>query len=349
MESVTSITSLQIVTPVYNDWASFCMLLRTLDGQARRLGRTISVLAIDDGSTQRPKNLRETVGSLQAIERVEVLHLALNVGHQRAIAIGLCHVAETSEADAIVVMDSDGEDPPACIAQLLQAAEGNAEFCVVAARRKRSEKLAFRTGYVVYKTLFKLVTGTHIDFGNFSFMSPGCVRRLTMLPDLWNNLAAALLRSRMPLRKVFMDRGTRYAGRSKMNFTSLIVHGFSTISVYSDSIFVRLLMTTMAMMGVTALGVGFVVFLRVFHPQHTTPGWATTVSAGLIVILLQVLFATFTSLMMLLNNRTQRLMLPAHDYKPYIRSSEVLRGEMELVRKPVASAQLEHYEGWALA
>jgi polyisoprenyl-phosphate glycosyltransferase len=325
MHPAHSISRIKLVTPVYNDWESFGILLRALDAEAATLGCSLSVYAVDDGSTQEPGDLQALAGQLRFIEKIEIIHLALNVGHQRAIAIGLCATAEEDDCDAVLVMDSDGEDPPASIASLLESTGGKREFCIVAARRKRSERFTFRAGYIIYKTLFKAVTGNYIDFGNFSLLSIGYARRLTMQPDLWNNLAAAVLRSRFPIQKVYIDRGKRYAGKSKMNFNSLIVHGFSTISVYSDAIFVRLLITTIALMGFTALAIAFVVTLRIFYPQHATPGWATTVSAGMIIILLQVLFAAFTSLLMLLNSRTQRLMLPAIDYKPYIRNRYILR------------------------
>ncbi len=325
MSTLGPIARLRVVTPVYNDWVSFGILLRNLDVEVAKLSCRVSVSAIDDGSTQEPSELRALVGELSAIEKVELVELALNVGHQRALAIGLCIAAEDSDCDAVVVMDSDGEDPPASIHLLFAGIEGSGEFCVVAARRKRSERLTFRIGYSVYKALFKAVTGSHIDFGNYSLMSIGYVRRLTMLPDLWNNLAAAILRSRLGIRKIYLDRGTRYAGNSKMNFNSLVVHGFSTISVYSDTIFVRLLIMTIVMMFLTLLAIAVVVTLRLFFPGHATPGWATTVSSAMIIILLQVLFAAFTSLLMLLNSRTQRLTLPAMDYKPYVRARHCLR------------------------
>ena len=51
----------------------------------------------------------------------ETLRLRRNLGHQRAIAIGLAHVQQATGCDAVVVMDSDGEDTPEGVAQLLRA------------------------------------------------------------------------------------------------------------------------------------------------------------------------------------------------------------------------------------
>ena len=292
---------------------------------AETLPFRITVSAVDDGSTDVEASTAEAAKGLSFLERVEVVRLWVNVGHQRAIAIGLCMASEDKDFDIVMIMDSDGEDPPEAIAQLLAQVGGTEDFCVVAARRRRVETLMFKVSYLLYRSAFKIVTGRQIGFGNFSLLSAGYARRLVMTPDLWNNLPAAMLRSKLPIHKVFIDRGMRYAGRSKMNFTSLIVHGFSAISVYADVILVRLLIMTAGVGVLTAVAVVTTVLLRLFVPAHATPGWATTVSFGMIIITLQVLFTTLTSMLMLLNSRVQRQVLPILDYKPYVRTREVWR------------------------
>jgi polyisoprenyl-phosphate glycosyltransferase len=317
-------TRLKLIIPVFNDWDSFCILLQALDALAAEEPYQITVSAIDDGSIQSAAEVFASAEKLQFLHRVEIIRLSVNVGHQRAIAIGLCVAAEDADYDAVLVMDSDGEDPPEVIPELLERSMGKEDFCIVASRRKRSENFTFKASYLIYKTIFTIVTGKKISFGNFSLVSAGYSRRLIMIPDLWNNLPAAILRSRLPLEKVMVDRGRRYAGKSQMNFTSLIVHGLSAISVYADTIFVRLLVATIILFGLTIVAISGTLLLRLFVPAHATPGWATTVSFGMIIILLQVLFTTLTSILMLLNNRVQRLVIPAVDFKPYVHTREIV-------------------------
>lgn len=334
---------LRVVVPVFDDWESFALLLRELDRQAEALGGDLLVSAIDDGSRSEATAVEAVAGQLPSLTGLEIVRLAVNVGHQRAIAVGLCRAAELGDADAVLVMDSDGEDPPQAIASLLERARLKQEFCIVAGRRKRTESLRFRASYVLYKTIFTLVTGKKISFGNFSLTSLGYVRRLVALPDLWNNLPAAMLRSRLPIEQVSVDRGRRFAGESKMNFTSLVVHGFSAISVYAETIFVRLLLATVAMMGLTLLAVATVLLLRLLAPAYATPGWATTVSFGMIIILVQGLFTSLMSLLSLLNNRVQRLMLPMMDFHPYVRTVDVLIAARTLPRHEVHQSEWERF------
>jgi glycosyltransferase involved in cell wall biosynthesis len=317
---------LRVIVPVFNDWESFSILLRHLDSAAADLPCSMHVTAIDDGSMQSADAIFALGSEIHSLSRVEIIRLATNLGHQRAIAIGLCLAVDDNDSDAVLVMDSDGEDPPEAIKDLLANAAGKKDFLVVAARRKRSESMTFKASYLIYKSVFKLVTGKKIGFGNFSLYSFTYVKRLVMLPDLWNNLAAAVLRSRLPMKEIFVDRGKRYAGKSQMNFVSLIVHGFSAISVYADTIFVRLLMVTIVLVALTVGAVSTTVLLRLFVPAHATPGWATTVSFGMTIVLLQVLFTTLTSVLSLLNSRVQRLVLPIADFRPYVAVREHVAG-----------------------
>ena len=321
------VKSLCIVVPVFNDWASALILLDHLNEVAKTLGIEVYVNLVDDGSTELfDETTLPKIQSFTHLMGAEIVHLALNVGHQRAIAIGLCVAVEEHNLDAILVMDGDGEDPPEAIGTLLQATAGRPDFCIVAQRRKRTEKLTFKLSYIVYKSVFRLVTGKEINFGNFSLTSRGYARRLVLVSDLWNNLAAGVLRSRLPVQRVPVDRGHRYAGSSKMNFVSLVIHGLSGISVYAETIFVRLLLLTVIVAVLTVLMIAVVISLRLFFPEHATPGWATTVSFSMVIILAQICFTAFSSILMLLNSRVQRLILPVKAFHDYVGIRRLLVG-----------------------
>lgn len=318
LEKGKGLRTLRLVVPVFNDWESLRMLLRETDQVAASLPVRISVIVVNDGSTIPlvPEFLDNL--HLQHIESAQIIHLITNLGHQRAIAIGLCVAVEDGDSDAILVMDGDGEDSPRAIAKMLEAAGDASEFCVVARRGKRSENFTFKFSYLTYKLLFKILTGRKITFGNFCVLSRGYARRLVCIADLWNNLPAAALRSRLPIKEVSIDRARRYAGESKMNFTTLVVHGLSGISVYAETIFARFLILTLLLFLLSGASISLVLTLRIFFPLYATPGWATTVSFGVSIILVQTLSFTLSFILMLLNSRVQRLVIPFADYKHYV-------------------------------
>lgn len=106
------------VIPVFNDWASLTTLLECLDLTLNQHGIRAEVLAVDDGSSISPQGIFRLHG-LTAIQRVDVLRLKRNLGHQRAITIGLAYAEAHYAADIAAVMDSDGEDTPEDVIRLI--------------------------------------------------------------------------------------------------------------------------------------------------------------------------------------------------------------------------------------
>lgn len=315
---------LRIVVPVFNDWESLRTLLQDLDQVASSLPVRISITVVNDGSTIPLEADFQECLHLEHVDGIQIIHLITNLGHQRALAVGLCVAVEDGDCDAILVMDADGEDSPHAISDMLHAAGDSSDFCVVARRGKRSENFTFKLSYLVYKLLFKLLTGRKIAFGNFCLLSRGFARRLVCIPDLWNNLPAAVLRSKLPIREVPIDRARRYAGESKMSFTTLVVHGLSGLSVYAETIFARFLILTLVLFLVSGASISLVLTLRIFFPKYATPGWASTVSFGISIILVQTLSFTLSFILMLLNSRVQRLVIPFAEYKQYVDSRQTL-------------------------
>ncbi len=308
-----SMTRLFILTPVYNDWASFAQLLVALDKAAP--ATHMHVLAVNDGAAPPP----DVFPPLDHIFSVEVLHLVRNLGHQRAIAVGLVYLFRNDDFDAVVVMDADGEDRPEDVAALLAAMTANQ--IVVAQRAQRSEGVTFRAFYVVYRLLFWLLTGQVIDFGNFCAIPRGALARLAYDANLWNNLAATIARSRLPFARLPTRRGTRYAGQSTMNIESLIIHGLSAISVFGEVVFVRVLLFSLGVAALAFLGLIAVVLIRLFT-DLAIPGWATSATGLLIIIIFQTVLLSAGATFVLLAGRSQIALVPAHDILKFVKTED---------------------------
>jgi len=216
-------------------------------------------------------------------------------------------------------MDGDGEDRPVEVSRLVAASAAN-PGCVICARRaRRSEPLLFRAFYHAYKILFGQLTGVRIDFGNFCLIPPGILRPIVSQAGLWNHLAATLTRSRVPLIKINTIRGERYAGQSKMNFISLIVHGLSAISVYADAALVRLIVAATVLASCTVAAILVTVGVRSFT-DRAIPGWASGVVGTLSVILFQAVFIPATGVLTVLSLRTLRTVVPVIDAEHFVES-----------------------------
>jgi len=284
--------SLAILIPNFNDWESLRLLLPQLDQAVAGLERQVFVVVVDDASTE-PIPAGWPGQDFQALDSIEILQLRANQGHQRAIALGLYHLHEFTDADAVVIMDGDGEDRPEDILRLLDALlSGEPNEVVFAARTKRLESPAFQLGYRAYKLIHRALTGVAVRVGNFSIVPRPALARLMAVPDLWNHYAASVYRARLPRKLVPTPRGCRLAGESKMNFVSLLIHGLSAMSVFADQVSARLLTASVALAGAAAVLICVTAGVR-WLTDLAIPGWATFTVGLLLLLVVQLLsFAT---------------------------------------------------------
>jgi hypothetical protein len=281
-----------VVTPVYEDRDALKALLRDL---SKYISGAVTVIVIDDGS------LREPIESADLFKEYGikgyVLKLFRNVGHQRAIGVGLSFVVQNFQGlRAVALMDSDGEDSPSSIPLLLEELEDPDVDVVVAKRASRIESLRFKCFYQLYKLFFKLMTGRTISFGNFMVLKVSAAERLAGMAETQIHIAASVLSSKLRVREVMTHRTSRYAGQSKMNFVELVLHGFRGMMVFAENVLVRVGIIC----GLTAILCIFFMLMAVALKAAgiATPGWFSVALGLLILILIQMGTLALTTLLM---------------------------------------------------
>lgn len=311
-----------IVIPLYNDWQSAVMLLEKIDAVVRSWNRRVSVLLVNDGSTDPRPDLASTAVACSAISDIRVIDLVCNQGHQRAIAVGLCHAHVQGRFESIFVMDVDGEDPPGELNDLFSAHRRQNAAIITANRVSRSEGPVFQLWYWCYKLLFGLLTGTDIRFGNFSLVPGSLLGRLVARPDLWNSYSGCVKKSNLPLVGVPSHRGKRLVGESKMNFVALVLHGLSAISVFKDVLLVRLTVAAALMVGVG--GGVFMVTLLAWLAGRADTGLLLVCSGGFGVAVLGAVFVVL-SLFSHLNGRAVQLDGPVVFWEKYVQDIHTVK------------------------
>lgn len=312
-ESETRNERLMILMPVYNDWRALSLLLPLLDRELDTNGLNVDILLVDDGSTMPvPEDLARS--RFEAIETIDVLSLRRNLGHQRAIAVGLSYIEANQPQCSVVIMDSDGEDNPKDVPRLVRECFADrGEKIVFAARTKRSEGWIFTFLYHLYRAIHFLLTGVRVRVGNFSIIPPNALRRLVAVSELWNHYAAAVYKAKLPMEFIPSERGARLEGPTRMDMVSLVVHGLSAMAVFGDRIGVRLLILVSVGMGATVMALAVVIAIRLLT-DLAIPGWATYVTGLLLVMLTQMLLVTLVFVFVILAARNAAHVLPTHDY-----------------------------------
>lgn len=305
-----------VLMPVRDDWDSVRVLIHLLD-QAFANACLIEILLVDDGSLQKC-NRDDFASSYLAVRAVRILRLRRNLGHQRAIAIGLAHIQKNVHCNAVLVMDSDGEDTAQGAVELLRAfSEKHEARAIFAARSRRSESFVFRCFYHLYRHLHLALTGIRVRVGNFSILPSDYLNTLVAMPEMWNHYAAAVSRSGLPFSMIPISRGKRIAGTSKMNFAALVSHGLSAISVFGDIVGVRILIACAAGSLLAMLGIVLAVIIRFFTNQ-AIPGWATYATGTFVIIMIQFITIATSFTFFTLSGRANLGFVPIRDYSLFV-------------------------------
>jgi polyisoprenyl-phosphate glycosyltransferase len=219
---------LDVVVPILNEAGLLPRLIEQLVGVLEGLACHWRVVLVDDGSTD---------GSLQAMlaiqarePRIVVVELSRNWGHQAAVTAGLAQ----SDADAVVLMDGDLQDPPGVIEELVAAWRAGAQV-VVAQRRSRAE-LGLRR--ILFRLFYRLLAWLSdfpipINAGIFSLLDRQAVAAINGMAETNRYLPG--LRAFVGFRTevVLYDRAARAGGEPKQSFWRLLRYGLDAIFSFS--------------------------------------------------------------------------------------------------------------------
>ena len=320
----SSIQNLIFCIPVYNDWEAVAVLIEKLDHEMAMLDGNASIIIVDDGSTETVS--LELSKAPSNIKKIEIIHLRRNLGHQRAIAMALSYIYTNYECQAVVIMDGDGEDDPKDVKTLIDhCCKREFRKIIFAKRSKRREGKIFKLGYISYKIVHHLLTGIKVEVGNFSIIPYQLLKRLMGVSEIWNHYAASVFRAKLPLEMVPIPRGKRIAGKSKMNLISLMVHGMSAVSVFGETVAVRLLCFIGLLISLTIAGLAGTVLIK-FFTDLAIPGWATNLTGILGIVLLNLLLLATFSVILMLNSRDRLSFLPLRDWQYFVENNRTVHG-----------------------
>ena len=225
-----------ILIPIYNDRESLKLLIEKINNQIKDLNHEISIVIINDASSQQ---IIDNYPNIENINSIEIINMKENRGHARCIASGIKYVDEKKEFDYIIPMDGDGEDRPEEITNFIQLSEQNDQRSIVGVRIKRSEGLFFKMCYLFHKFLTLAFTGQSIKFGNFTCLSKSTIKKLLNEKATWNSFSGSLKKVEKDLISIPSIRGKRYFGPSQMSFFNLLKHSLAIISVFRKTVLVR--------------------------------------------------------------------------------------------------------------
>lgn len=225
---------------------------------------------VDDGSRDSSLDVLLQLRALD--ERVTVISLARNFGHQIAVTAGLDAAAGR---DAVIIMDTDLQDPPEVSLQLIETWESGVDVAYAQRRTRRDSPFKRGTAYAFYWLLTRLASvEIPRNVGDFRLMDRQVVAEVIRYREHDRFLRGIVAHVGFRQEAVPFDRDPRYAGSSSYPLRKMLklaadgILGFSTFPLRLIS---RLGMLISLL---SVLGALFVIYVRVFEPERTVPGWA---------------------------------------------------------------------------
>lgn len=266
-------TVVSVVGPVMNESAGIRLFYERLTAAMESIQPPLDheIVLVDDGSTD---------DSVQVIEqlcaddpRVRLLVLSRNFGHQIAITAGI----DNADGDAVVVIDTDLQDPPEVIAEMVgRWREG---FKVVyGVRRQRAGESRFKllTAKVFYRLVNRLAdVDLPLDSGDFRLMDRQVVHALREIRE--ENRYIRGLVSWVGFRQCAVEyqRDARYAGTTKFTVRRMLRFALDGITSFSEKP-LRLAIQLGALTTAAALALAvWIGVAKILRPENALPGFAS--------------------------------------------------------------------------
>jgi polyisoprenyl-phosphate glycosyltransferase len=265
-----------IVTPCYNENIAVIKFLTELDKILSEVDSSFTVIVVDDASIDNTLQLLKKFSFNSANIDFKVISLRYNLGHQGAIYQGLLY-ARSLDASNVIVMDSDGEDDPNAILQLIKLQDSNIDIVHVV-RAKRKERLLFRAFYKFYKIIFRFITKKTMNFGNYCMINQKIIETTTETSFI--HFAGYLSKQKAKSSKIVYNRRSRLDGKSKMNLDSLVHHAFKSFIEYAEDLLMLFLKLFILLAAAIIILIGYILYEKIFT-NNAILGWASTLSATL--------------------------------------------------------------------
>jgi len=218
-----------ILVPVFNEAAVLPLLMTRLDAALATIPAEIRVLFIDDGSTDATPHELARIANNDA--RVGVIRLARNFGKEVAMTAGLDH----ADADAVVILDADLQDPPELIRTFWAHFEQGADVAFGVRASRAGESWLKRFTAATFYRLIDRLSDTPIprDTGDFRLMSRRAVDALRQLRERHRFMKGLFGWVGFNQVAVAYHREPRAAGSSKFNFWKLWNFALEGITSFS--------------------------------------------------------------------------------------------------------------------
>lgn len=267
---------LSIIVPMYNEEETVQECYNRISNICNSIENyDYEIIIVNDGSKDKTLDILEHFA--QNDKNLKIISFSRNFGHQCAVTAGLKYVS----GDAIVIIDSDMQDPPELIPEMLKLWEQGNE--VIYGKRKKREgesKFKLLTASMFYKTLNALAdVEIPKDTGDFRLVDRKVVDVINNLPEHNKFLRGLFSWTGFKQYAYEYERKERFAGKTKYPLKKMLKLATDGIIGFSSKP-----LKVLGSLGLTSILISFIILIYsllsfAFKWNNITPGWTSIMVA----------------------------------------------------------------------
>jgi polyisoprenyl-phosphate glycosyltransferase len=273
-----------IVAPAVNEEDTLPHFYERVVAVMEQVGEPFELVLINDGSSDGTFRVMRALHERDP--RVRVVDFSRNFGHQIAISAGL----DYARGDAVIIIDSDLQDPPEVIPQLIARWKAGVEV-VYAQRARRTGETRFKllTAAAFYRLIAR-ITSVEIprDTGDFRLLDRRVVQTLVTMREHHRFMRGLSAWVGFRQEAVPYDRHERFAGTTKYPLRKMIRFALDAITAFSYAPLQLATSFGFLLAALSLVGIVVAIIVRVFG--GAIQGQGTTLIAVLFLGGIQLIF-----------------------------------------------------------
>jgi len=270
--------SLTIIIPVFNEEGNLQVLFERLEKIKEKLNSEKKIatnyIFVNDGSKDNSLNILENLAN--NFSHLKIISFSRNFGHQQAISAGM----QFSNSNFIVIIDSDLQDPPELIPEMIElSTSGNYEV-IYAQRKLRKGETFFKkiTAKTFYK-IFNILCGVKIpvDVGDFRLITKKVLVEFKKCKEKHKFIRGLIPWLGFKSIPILYERNERNIGKTNYSLSKMIKFALDGILSFSSTPITYITRIGIFFILVSLLYAAYILYQR-FFLNNLVPGFAATLT-----------------------------------------------------------------------
>lgn len=270
--------SVSFIFPIYNEEPNVELLWQKMVEVTSRRDYVYEFIFVNDGSSDASYDL--LIRLHEQDSRVVVVDFSRNFGHQLAVTAGL----DIATGEAVIIMDSDMQDPPEVALELLDKWEDGWDVIYAQRRSRKDGFFKKASASLFYRALQELASiDIPRDTGDFRLLDRRVVDELKRYREHDRFLRGMVAHVGFRQTAVQFDRQERYAGETGYPLRKMVKFALDGIFGFSSRPLELISRVGFVVALFAVVGIVYALARRIFSPAEVVSGWTFVIITILLV------------------------------------------------------------------